>query len=210
MMNQCEILAAYIRNHPTFVIVASMDRYRHMGATLADAVLQRGIDYDNVVRPRIERLLATHPDAKTTTAFASILEANGAPSVLSWASGQKPQTLVALVGLLLGEKIETEDELCVWLEDPKNVSHLKQIKGIKEKTADYLKILVGAQAVAVDMHLFAFLSEAGIPKNSYAEAHRIITGTADLLGIEPAKLDHSIWRYMSKRSARKRTLCRTG
>lgn len=203
-MNRCEILAAYIRSHPTFVIVASVDRYHHMGAMLSDAVLQRGIDYESVVRPRIAQILSAFPEATTTTAFARILAAKGAPSVLQWANGQKPQTLVALVKLLLEEKIETEDELRLWLQKHENVVRLKQIKGIKDKTADYLKILVGAQTVAVDMHLFAFLAEAGLPAHDYAEAHRIITGAADLLGVEAARLDHSIWRHMSARSSRKR------
>ena len=200
-MNQPETVAAYIRSHPEFAIVESMDSYHHMGATLADAVLQRGINYETVVEPRIKRLLAAYPEATTTSAFARVVQEHGAPQVLDWGDGQKPQTLVALTNLLLQSGVETEEELRAWLERPGNVGRLQQIKGIKDKTADYLKILVGIQTVAVDTHLFRFLTDAGVPTDNYARAHRLIGEAAELLGVEPAKLDYSIWRYMSRRAA---------
>jgi thermostable 8-oxoguanine DNA glycosylase len=84
----------------------------------------------------------------------------------------------------------------------------QKIKGIKDKTSDNLKILVGAQTVAVDMHLFGFLEEAGVPTRAYAEAHRILRVAAELLGVEASKLDHSIWRYGSSLPTRRRArLC---
>ena len=95
--------------------------------------------------------------------------------------------------------MENEDQLGMWLEDPKNLSKVQEIKGIKEKTANYLRILAGGQDIAVDRHLFRFLAEAGVPTQNYNEAHRLITETAALLGVEPSVLDHSIWRHMSQR-----------
>jgi thermostable 8-oxoguanine DNA glycosylase len=99
--------------------------------------------------------------------------------------------------------IETEDELKAWLERPDNIRLLQRIKGIKDKTTDYLQILVGIQTVAVDMHLFDFLVEAGVPTSNYSEARRILRETAALIGVEPAKLDHSIWRYRSERPTKR-------
>jgi endonuclease III len=203
-MNKAETVAGYIRNHPTFMIVDSMERYHHMGATLADAVLQRGIDYKSVVETRIKRLLAAYPAATKTSAFARIVTEQGAAQVLNWSEGQKPHTLTALINLLLEDGVETEDELKAWLERPGNIRLLQRIKGIKDKTADYLQILVGIQTLAVDMHLFAFLAEAGVSTSNYAEAHKILRETAALIGVEPAKLDHSIWRYRSERPAKRR------
>jgi hypothetical protein len=204
-MNKAETVAVYIRTHPTFVIVDSMEQYHHMGATLADAVLQRGIDYKSVVEPRIKRLLAAYSKATTTSAFARVVTEQGAAQVLDWSEGQKPQTMTALINLLLENGIETEDELKAWLERPDNIRLLQRIKGIKDRTADYLQILVGIQTVAVDMHLFDFLAEAGVPTRNYAEAHKILRETAALIGVEPAKLDHSIWRYRSERPAKRRS-----
>ena len=196
-MNAAEIVVAHIRSHPTFVIVDLLDRWNHMGATLADAVLQRGIDYKAVVEPRVKNLKASYPEAITTSAFACVLERDGAPRVLDWTDGPKPQTLVALVKVLLENRIETEEDLRAWLEIDASIVRLHQIKGIKDKTSDYLKILVGAQTVAVDTHLFGFLDEAGVPTRDYAEAHRILREAAELLGVDASKLDHSIWRYGS-------------
>jgi hypothetical protein len=160
-MRASEIVAAHIRSHPTFVVVESMERWHHMGATLADAVLQRGIDYKAVVEPRVRTLKTTYPEADTTTTFAQLLERKGSAAVLCWKDGPKPQTLMELVRVLLENGIETEDELRMWLEQSKNISRLHQIKGIKNKTTDYLKILVGTQTFAIHMHLFDFLEEAG-------------------------------------------------
>src|SRR5208337_4266449 len=204
-MNEAETVAVYIQSHPKFVIVDSMERYHHMGATLADAVLQRGIDYKSVVEPRIKRLLAAYSEATTTSAFARVVAELGAAQVLDWSEGQKPQTMTALIKLLLENGVETEDELKAWLERPDNIRLIQRIKGIKDKTADYLQILVGIQTLAVDMHLFGFLAEAGVPTSNYAEAHKILRETAALIGVEPAKLDHSIWRYRSERPAKRRS-----
>jgi hypothetical protein len=204
VMNPSEIVVAHIRSHPTFVIVDSMDRWNHMGATLADAVLQRGIDYKAVVEPRVKNLKAAYPEAFTTSAFARVLERDGAPKVLDWTDGPKPQTLVVLVKVLLKNGIETEEDLRVWLDLPASIICLQQIKGIKDKTTDYLKILVGTQTVAVDMHLYGFLEEAGVPTPDYAEAHRILRDVADILGVEASKLDHSIWRYGSSLPTKRR------
>ena len=41
-----------------------------MGATLADAVLQRGIDYKAIVEPRVRNLKAAYPEAITRFAVA--------------------------------------------------------------------------------------------------------------------------------------------
>ena len=205
-MNKSEIVTAYIRAHPTFVIVESMERYHHMGATLADAVLQRGIEVQTC-RGAANQTAAgcvSRGHYTTTSAFARVVSEHGAARVLGWSEGQKPQTLVALINLLLEHAVETEDDLRAWLERPENLARLQWINGIKDKTADYLQILVGIQTVAVDRHLFDFLAEAGAPTDDYAEANKILRETAALLGVEPAKLDHSIWRYMSERANKRR------
>jgi hypothetical protein len=207
-MNASEIVVAYILSHPTFVIVDSIDTWNHMGATLADAVLQRGIDYEAVVEPRLRNLTAAYPEATTTSAFALVLERDGVSKVLDWADGPKPQTLMALVKVLQENGIETEEDLRLWLEIPESVIRLQEIKGIKDKTTDYLKILVGVQTVAVDLHLFAFLEEAGVPTHHYAEAHRILREAADILGIEASKLDHSIWLYGPSTPGKGRIHCK--
>ncbi len=199
-MNQAETATSYIRTLPDFAMVVPSGYDGHMGAALTDGVLQAGVDWETTVRRRVERV-AEYPNAKTTSGFACLLDEEGAETVLDW-HGRKLQTLRELIDVLQEHNIETHDQLLTWLEQPANRERLQQIKWIKEKTADYL-----AQDVAVDRHLFDFLAEAGAPTNDYGEAHQIICEAAVLLGVESTTLDHSIWRYMSKR--RKQRVCKT-
>lgn len=200
-MHNAESLVRYIRAHPTFTIVTSMDgAYAHMGATLTDAVLQAGVTYATVVRPRVHALRASHPEACTTSAFLALLEGeNGPETHLRWRGGRKIATLLELTRLLVAEGVETEDQFRAWVAVPGNLDRLRRIKGIKDKTANYIEILLGKQSVAVDRHLFRFLAEAGLPTSNYDEAHVLIRDAAVLLGVDVSLLDHSIWRYMSER-----------
>ena len=191
-------LAAYIRGLPAFEIVTSIDgNYAHMGATLVDAVLQAGVKYETVVRPRVRRLIDDYPQARTTSGFAQLLKNPGPKQLLSWSGERKLRALADLTTLLLREQVESEDDFRAWVSKPNNVDRLRSIKGIKKKTADYIHILLGRQSVAVDRHLLNFLKMAGLEAHSYEEAHRLIHEAAGLLGVQPSILDHSIWRYMS-------------
>jgi hypothetical protein len=78
---------------------------------------------------------------------------------------------------------------------------LRCIKGIGPKTIDYFKNLAGISTSAIDRHLLGFLRLAGMEVANYHEAQDVINGTADLLEIDRAYFDHSIWQFMSKRSA---------
>lgn len=192
-----EILVRHIRNHTSLVMVTEIDGpYGHMGATLADAVLQAGLRYETVVMPRVEYIRRTFPAATTTSSFAAVIEQCGASEVLQ-IKGRKPATMRLLIDLLRRQGIETEDQLKSWLDRPANRFKLHDINGIKEKTADYLHNLVGGKNVAVDRHLFSFLAEAGLGTDNYADAQELIRGAAGVLGVSPEILDHSIWRHFS-------------
>lgn len=197
-MNSEAVLADYVRSLADFVIVETIDgNYNHMGATIADAVLQAGISYDAVVRPRVRRILVEHPEARTASQFLRLLEDRGVEAVLAWSAGRKLGTALGLTRFLVQEGVETEDDLRRWLQESANHARLRAIHGIGPKTVDYLHILIGMQAVAVDVHIRRFLARAQLPVRSYGEARDLVCGAADLLGIEQARFDHSIWKYMS-------------
>ena len=66
------MLAEYIRAKRDFEIVKSIDgSYGHMGATLTDAVLQAGVKYETVVRPRVLRWRASVVPAESRNSFLS-------------------------------------------------------------------------------------------------------------------------------------------
>jgi len=195
-------LVAFIRSHPTFRVLTSMEGcYGHMGATLADAVLQAGVNYKTVVRPRVDALRTNFPAAARTSGFLALLTApEGAVTLLNWRGAQKIATLLELTTLLAAEHVEAEADLRVWIMVPSNFDRLWRIKGLKDKTASYLKILLGLPNVAMDRHLFAFLAEAGVRVTAHEEGASLVRAAAARLGVEPSLLDHSIWRYMSERA----------
>lgn len=177
--------------------------YYHMGATLTDALLQSGLRYETVVLPRVREILA-HPEAATTSGFLCLLESSGAKALLRWKSDAKPQCVLAVTCMLCEQGIETEDGLRTWLGEERNRAWLQTVRGIGPKTVDYLRLLVGEPTCAVDRHLFAFLDEAGLQITDYPAARAVINGAATLLGIDGRDLNHSIWKRMSGRAARRR------
>lgn len=65
-----QVFVDYLKSVSGFTIVDYFDgNYDHMGATIADAILQSGLKYDSVVRPRIKKIREIYPQANTTSAF---------------------------------------------------------------------------------------------------------------------------------------------
>ena len=197
------ILVDHLSSLPDFVIVDTIDgSYDHMGATITDAMLQAGVRYETVVRPRVQRVRQQYPQARTTSGFLRILHEVGPNTVLQWTDAEKPARVLGVAVFLHEQGIETEAELAQWLAEPSNIVRLKKLRGIGDKTADYIKILVGMQTNAVDRHLLGFLREANITVAGYNEAQQVIDQAADLRGVDRARFDHSIWKYMSTRKTK--------
>lgn len=194
-------LKNYVQSQAGFVLVEDVSEpYDHMGATITDAILQAGLNYATVVQPRVERLRREYPTCRTTTGFLNALEEQGPATLIRWTHPEKSGRIMGLARFLQVEGIETESQLATWLETPGNPSRLKQLRGIGDKTADYLRILVGLQASAVDRHLLAFLQQAHVDVHGYADAQAVINATADLLGVDHRRFDFSIWTYMSTKA----------
>lgn len=171
--------------------------YNHMGATLSDAILQSGLNYRNVVLPRIRRILNIYPDVTTTTEFLLIIEIYGADCVLDWNHSEKPRRLCELTSLLCKNNIESEDDLRTWLKKQSNCLTLLELKGLGPKTVDYLKRLVDIPTVAVDRHIKTFVSFAGLKQQRYEEIKIVVEFAADLLEVNRSHLDYAIWLYMA-------------
>jgi hypothetical protein len=183
---------------PDFVLQTEIDTYDHMGALITDAILQSGIKYNYVVKPRAERIQKDYPEAKTTSGFLNILLEKSPNKLLDF-EGSKPLRVLEVTKFFHYEGIETVEQLRNWINISENRKRLMKIKGIKDKTADYFGILCGLDTNAVDRHLINFLKEAGIDFNGYEEVQQIINQAAEILDQPKAYFDHSIWKYMSER-----------
>jgi hypothetical protein len=172
--------------------------YNHMGAIFTDAVLQAGLNYETVVRPRVNRILEMYPHARTTSSFQKILTKFGISSVVNWNHKEKIFRLKELVNFVQLRNIETEEQFRNWLAFPDNSLTMLEVRGVGPKTVDYLKVLVGMSVVAVDRHMFKIVKMAGINSENYSEVRQVISYAADLMDIERNDFDFSIWLYSSK------------
>ena len=118
---------------------------------------------------------------------------------LDWRGMDRVTRFDDIVSLFSSERIETEDDLKQWLMNERNLIKLDMIKGIGPKTLDYFKILTGIQTCAIDRRLLDFLKQAGIDASSYDEAKEIVNLAADIMQVQRAYFDHSIWEYIGKK-----------
>jgi hypothetical protein len=171
--------------------------YGHIGATLADAVLQAGLNYSTVVAPRIKRILSCFPEAKRTTGTLQLVNCIGVHEFLTWSNPAKPDRFMRLLRLFKDEEIETEEDVRAWLVHDDNCSTVAGLHGIGPKTIDYLQILVGQDGVAVDRHVRKFVTAAGITLGSYDDIRVVVCDAAKILTVASSSLDAAIWGYMS-------------
>lgn len=197
-----EKLAHYVQSLPGFEFYKTIDgNYDHIGATVADAVLQANNKYSTHVKPRVNRILAQYPETRTTSSVLRLLESTAATEFLDWRGIDRAERFRQVLTLFAAESIEAESDLREWLSQESNLRKLRAIKGFGPKTVDYFKILVGVSTSAIDRHLLRFLELAGLTPCGYLDAQAIINTTADILSVDRAYFDHSIWQFMSKGAA---------
>jgi endonuclease III-like uncharacterized protein len=141
-------------------------------------------------------LTERYSSAKTTKDFLKLIQELGVEPLLNF-KGKKSRLAQELATFFDEQSVQTEDDLREWLLIPDNAPRLKRIKGIGNKTVDYLGLLVGLQTIAVDRHTMNFLAEADIQVSGYKDVHQVVSQTAEILTISSIMLDQSIWRYMS-------------
>ncbi|MDD2725498.1 MAG: hypothetical protein PHH59_15940 [Methylovulum sp.] len=201
-LSEVEKLAHYIQSLSGFEIYKTIDgNYDHIGATVADAVLQANNKYATNVKPRVNRILELYPKARTTSSVLRLIESTSATEFLNWRGIDRAERFRLVLVLFSTESIEIESDLKEWLSQDSNLLKLRAIKGIGPKTVDYFKILVGVSTSAIDRHLLNFLGLAGLTPCDYLDAQNIINATADILSVDRAYFDHSIWQFMSKGAA---------
>ena len=176
---------------------AAAPAYDHMGAVLVDAGLQAGIDYVNVVQPRVRMVLEAWPEAKTTDAFLARIEAEGLQTVLQWSTAEKPGRIERLARLLADNDVRTVEQLGTWIMQATSRGKLTALHGIGDKTADYIANLAGQPVAAVDRHLRSFVQLAGVDPGRYREVHALLAAAAEDAHVHLGSLDREIWKFMS-------------
>jgi hypothetical protein len=177
----------------------SSDCYCHMGATVVDAILQAGLNYKTVVKPRVLRVLEKQPNERTSSTFLRIARSNFFPELIDWHHFVKINRIREILRFFSNRKLETEKEVASWLSVSGNSNLLQTINGIGPKTVDYLANLVGLSHVAIDRHLHNFGRMAGVPRLDYQYLKTVMSYAADLMEVNRRCFDISIWKFMSSR-----------
>lgn len=202
-MSKSSELAQFCKKQAGFKIINRVagKTYGNMGATIINGMLQAGVNFKDVVAPRVNRYLDKYPSVKTTSEFLELLESNEIENIIDWKPGAKPNRIKKLAAFFKSQAIETERDLFIWFQHPENAELFLQQDGIGCKTRDYFKILSGhTNETAIDRHLIGFIKMAGIKCSGYDEASTIIKGASKYLEVDVSILDHSIWTFMSERA----------
>ena len=201
--DKVELLVGYIRSLSGFVIDEALAQTEdHIGAIIVDAILQSGINYQQVVKPRVERLRTHHSEVRTTSGFLALTETVGLTTLIRWNGKVKTERILNVARFLRSEGVETRADLRMWLEHPGSVQRLKQLRGIGNMTADYFRMLAGIETIAPDGLINDFIKRAGLKASSYHDARAMLEKVARRLGVSPIVLGFAIWEYMAR--ARKR------
>lgn len=178
----------------------------HLGAVLADCVLQAGVNYRTVVRARVDRIVEFFPETATLPGTTALIERGAVSDFLMWKHSVKIDRFIQLVKLLETHQIEDTNKLQLWLAAENCRHRLLSITGIGPKTVDYLCCLVGIDCIAVDRHVRVFARAAGVEVNDYDELKLIVSYAADLLGVSRRSFDSWIWRLLSRESSSERPI----
>ena len=198
-------LIGYIENHHDFDIVKCNTCFysNHLGAVLADIILQAGLNYKTVVLPRVLYIYDNYKYANNLKGLSNSINEVGIDRFLNWKNNIKLKRFKSVLDYLNYNSIHTTTELVDHLMCYDNKEDFLSIYGIGNKTVDYFFKLMGVETIAVDRHIINFLNQANINFTSYYSAKKIVEYTADMLNISRRDIDYSIWNYMSEKSNQK-------
>ncbi|NOI94336.1 MULTISPECIES: hypothetical protein [Vibrio] len=171
--------------------------YDHMGAILADSILQAGLNYASVVKPRVEFILNSHSEKRTSSTLIEMIDNQQTADFLNWSHTTKINRFESIVRFMYSNDVNTSADLREKLELDSFGVELLELDGVGPKTVDYMKCLVGIDSVAVDRHIRTFAQEAGIVQKDYEFLHKSFCSAADLLSISRRSFDSWVWSTLA-------------
>ncbi|WP_025663943.1 HhH-GDP family DNA glycosylase [Aquimarina megaterium] len=174
--------------------------YTHIGALFTDIILQAGLNYKSVVKPRVERVMIDFPQANNVDNLELAIEKYGLEKILNWKHPVKLERFSDLVRFCSERNINSCDDLTDFLSYRDNRILFLSVKGLGPKTLDYTMKLLNFDTIAVDRHIIGFMESAGLPHINYDYTKKIVEFAADLLNVSRSSLDETIWYYMSSKN----------
>jgi len=180
--------------------------YDHMGAVLADSVLQSGLNYKTVVRPRVARIVREYPQAISISAVLELVDAGMTSDLLDWTHPVKAERFERVLMFFYESGIETVADLRHQLGKETFCADMQKVNGVGPKTVDYMSCLVGIESIAVDRHIKTFATKAGLEVTDYNFLKRVFCFAADLLSVPRRDFDAWIWSKESQKPSAQLTL----
>lgn len=168
--------------------------YDHMGAIVADCVLQAGLNYRSVVLPRVSTILERFQGLDRTSELVDLIARGETSRFLNWHHTEKIGRFEALVGFLSEHSVENASMLKNRLQDSSFVAALRDVRGVGPKTVDYMQCLVGIDSIAVDRHVRTFAKRVGVVEDDYDFLKSVFCYAADLLSVSRREFDAWVWR----------------
>lgn len=175
--------------------------YEHMGALLADSILQAGLNYNSVVRPRVSAILSRFPEECSTSALVELVAKGHTSLFLNWTHAEKVGRFDALVMFLNDNAVEDVEDLKSCLLRKPFIGALREVRGVGPKTVDYIGCLVGLDSVAVDRHVKSFAKRVGVIEDDYDFLRNVFCYAADLLSVSRREFDAWVWRREASMSS---------
>lgn len=172
----------------------------HLGAVLADSVLQAGLNYVTVVRPRVLAILRNYPGLDKVSALLGLIEERGTGTFLNWRHHEKVTRFETLVFFLKERGVEDIQDLRSHLACEQFCETIQNINGIGPKTVDYMACLVGIDSIAIDRHVRAFARQVGVENDDYHFLRKSFCCAADLLALPRREFDAWLWRRAAARA----------
>lgn len=166
----------------------------HVGAVLADSVLQAGLNYTTVVRPRVLAILRTYPEMDSVSSLMTLVKEHKTGVFLNWRHHEKVTRFEALVHFLARWNVDRADDLRALLARDEFCHAIQGINGVGPKTVDYMACLVGIDSIAVDRHVRTFAKKVGVENDDYQFLRRSFCCAADLLSVPRREFDAWLWR----------------
>ncbi|AKD04365.1 hypothetical protein POKO110462_16475 [Pontibacter korlensis] len=176
--------------------------YNHIGALYTDVILQAGLNYKSVVKPRVQRVLTHYPEANTVESFSIVLQEEGFEKVIKWKHPIKQERMLRLLEFSDIKGINTSEDLKGFLQNTYCRQSLLELNGFGPKSLDYLLKLLNFDSVAVDRHIYSFVELAEISATDYHATKKVVEFAADLLEVSRSSIDYSIWKFMSNKQSR--------
>lgn len=172
--------------------------YDHIGGLFIDVILQAGLNYNHVVKPRVQRIIEHYPESYTVSSLSATIEEYGIEEVMYWNHAVKVDRFRRLIEFCQTQQIDTCQDLYNFLQSENNRKLFVDVKGVGPKTLDYTMKLLGFDTIAVDRHIVGFVEAAGIVHHGYNATKQTVEYAADLMNVSRSSLDASIWLFMSK------------